>query len=261
MSDFQGKTYLITGAASGIGKACTLAFHRLGANVVLLDRDTPELNAFATSLGANALACGLDIANSEACKQAVLKAVERFGTIDGVVAVQKALASAPPPFNFILAGIVGAAAAVNVAKIAGFERGGYTGDGGTKEVAGVVHGKEFVVNARSTAANRPLLEQMNRGRNVGDFLQKAKLNQGGGSPGLGATEMSTILKKVEQGLDNGTPRDGADGAPGGTSQSIRNVLVFSDEEIAGAMAGPAGERVFINHMRRNAPLVKQFASS
>lgn len=40
-------------------------------------------------------------------------------TIDGYAAVQKALASAPPPFNFGLAALVGAATAANVAKIAG----------------------------------------------------------------------------------------------------------------------------------------------
>lgn len=40
-------------------------------------------------------------------------------TIDGYAAVQKALASAPPPFNFALAGLVGVASAANVAKIAG----------------------------------------------------------------------------------------------------------------------------------------------
>jgi hypothetical protein len=38
--------------------------------------------------------------------------------IDGIAAVQVALKSAPPPINFALAGIVGAVAAVNVAKIA-----------------------------------------------------------------------------------------------------------------------------------------------
>jgi hypothetical protein len=40
-------------------------------------------------------------------------------TIDGYAAVQKALASAPPPFNFALAAAVGAATAANVSKIAG----------------------------------------------------------------------------------------------------------------------------------------------
>lgn len=39
-------------------------------------------------------------------------------TIDGVLGVQKALASAPPPINFVLAAAVGVAAAANVAKIA-----------------------------------------------------------------------------------------------------------------------------------------------
>lgn len=40
-------------------------------------------------------------------------------TIDGYAAVQKALASAPPPFNYGLAAAVGVAAAANVAKIVG----------------------------------------------------------------------------------------------------------------------------------------------
>jgi len=45
-------------------------------------------------------------------------------TIDGYAAVQKALASAPPPFNFAIAALVGVAAAANVAKIAGIGGGG-----------------------------------------------------------------------------------------------------------------------------------------
>lgn len=40
-------------------------------------------------------------------------------TIDGVQAVQKALASAPPPFNFALAALVGVVQAENLSKIAG----------------------------------------------------------------------------------------------------------------------------------------------
>lgn len=42
-------------------------------------------------------------------------------TIDGVIAVQKALAAFPPPFNFVMAGLVGVAAAANIAKISGVE--------------------------------------------------------------------------------------------------------------------------------------------
>ena len=73
-------------------------------------------------------------------------------TIDGYLAVQKALAAFPPPFNFVQAAIVGAVTAANVAAIAGvgFERGGYTGNVGTKQVAGVVHGQEYVFDAAAT---------------------------------------------------------------------------------------------------------------
>lgn len=44
---------------------------------------------------------------------------------------------------------------------AGFASGGYTGDIDPREVAGVVHGREYVVNARATALHRPLLEKLN----------------------------------------------------------------------------------------------------
>lgn len=92
-------------------------------------------------------------------------------TIDGVLAVQKALASYPPPLNFAMAAAVGVVTAANVAKIAGFEEGGYTGHYGRKEVAGVVHGQEFVVNADATAKHRGLLEAINDGRSVAGYAR------------------------------------------------------------------------------------------
>jgi len=50
-----------------------------------------------------------------------------------------------------------------LASMAGFKDGGFTGNVGTSEIAGVVHGQEFVMNAEATARNRPMLEAMNRG--------------------------------------------------------------------------------------------------
>lgn len=44
-----------------------------------------------------------------------------------------------------------------------FSSGGYTGDYARNQVAGVVHGQEYVMNADATRANRPLLEAMNNG--------------------------------------------------------------------------------------------------
>ncbi len=47
-----------------------------------------------------------------------------------------------------------------------FASGGYTGDMAKTDVAGLVHGQEFVVNARATAKNRAVLEAMNSGKGI-----------------------------------------------------------------------------------------------
>lgn len=59
----------------------------------------------------------------------------------------------------ILQGVVEAARA----SITGFEEGGYTGEKGLSEVAGVVHGQEYVIPAPQTKKYRPLLEDIHRG--------------------------------------------------------------------------------------------------
>ncbi|HEV7414849.1 MAG TPA: DUF4214 domain-containing protein, partial [Tianweitania sediminis] len=45
-----------------------------------------------------------------------------------------------------------------------YASGGYTGDIGTSQIAGVVHGQEFVMNAEATRRWRPQFEAMNAGR-------------------------------------------------------------------------------------------------
>jgi phage-related minor tail protein len=74
-------------------------------------------------------------------------------TISGVQAVMNALAVPPYPVGLALSISAGVLAAANVAQIAGvgFKTGGYTGSGGVNDVAGVVHGREFVFDAASTA--------------------------------------------------------------------------------------------------------------
>lgn len=95
-------------------------------------------------------------------------------TIDGIQAVQKALASAPPPFNFAIAALVGAAQAANLAKIAsakppGFADGGIVG--GTSfagdRVAARVNSGEMILN-RQQQAN--LFDIANGGGGSVDFV-------------------------------------------------------------------------------------------
>jgi phage-related minor tail protein len=80
--------------------------------------------------------------------------------------------------SFGEAAAIGIAAVLGAKAIFGFESGGYTGDGGTSQVAGVVHGQEFVVNAAATAKNRATLEAMNSGSTVGS---SSKSSSSGGT--------------------------------------------------------------------------------
>lgn len=68
--------------------------------------------------------------------------------------------------SFGTAAAIGLAAVVAALAFSGFKKGGYTGDGGVNDVAGVVHGKEFVMNADATRRHRPVLEAMNSGRTI-----------------------------------------------------------------------------------------------
>lgn len=90
-------------------------------------------------------------------------------TMDGYVAVQKALASAPPPFNYALAAAVGVVAAANVAKIAGMADGGpVRGVGGPRQDNQLRYLSvgEYVVNAKAAKQNRALLDAMNYGGGI-----------------------------------------------------------------------------------------------
>ena len=85
---FDGKTVLVTGASSGIGRETALAFANAGANVVLVARRAAALAKVASAArtaGVEALAVGTDVTDAVAVATCFSKAVRRFGSIDVVV--------------------------------------------------------------------------------------------------------------------------------------------------------------------------------
>ena len=79
----EGKAVLVTGAASGMGRACAVRARELGASLLLTDRDADALERVAGELGAVADACDLtDVANAP---RLVARCVEAHGAIDGLV--------------------------------------------------------------------------------------------------------------------------------------------------------------------------------
>ena len=79
---------VVTGASSGIGEACAIAFIEKGAKVVLAARRAERLTALVERLGAlggEALAVTTDVTSEADVDNLFEQAVERFGTVDVLI--------------------------------------------------------------------------------------------------------------------------------------------------------------------------------
>ena len=86
MNRFTGKTVLVTGAASGIGRATARRFADEGANVVVVDLDRAELQTASAELPDERLLIHAgDTAAKDTAAAAVGAAVDRFGRLDILV--------------------------------------------------------------------------------------------------------------------------------------------------------------------------------
>lgn len=79
MSAFGGKTALITGAASGIGRALAVALGHRGARVVLADVNVPGLRDVALEVASDAETVALDVTDADAVRRAVDDVAGRHG--------------------------------------------------------------------------------------------------------------------------------------------------------------------------------------
>lgn len=83
----EGKTALITGADSGIGRAVAIAFAREGANVLLSylpeeEKDGAETARWVEQTGRKAVKLPGDLREESHCAEMVNRAVKEFGTLD-----------------------------------------------------------------------------------------------------------------------------------------------------------------------------------
>jgi len=124
---------------------------------------------------AAALSFGAMIAAGETWQTAALKTI--FQTVSQAISLFTPQILAiftgfiPPPFGQIAGfAAIGVVEGLLAAASAGFKEGGYTGDGATNAVAGVVHRGEFVNTAETTERERPLLEWIHKGRSSAEYF-------------------------------------------------------------------------------------------
>ncbi len=83
----EGKIILVTGAASGLGRATAVACAGEGASLFMVDRDREGLKVTSTRLPKTGVAAETfvrDLVERQACLDAVAAAVERFGRLDAL---------------------------------------------------------------------------------------------------------------------------------------------------------------------------------
>jgi len=82
----DGKTIVITGASSGIGRATALLMARSGANVVLVARSSEKLQELAKTNPSQSLAVTADVRSLDQMHAAIQQGVARFGQVDALFA-------------------------------------------------------------------------------------------------------------------------------------------------------------------------------
>lgn len=83
--DLTGRTYIITGAASGIGKAAALTISEHGARLILIDINEDRLNDVASQCRSEASTLILDLTDADSIKTQIKAKIKEFGKINGFV--------------------------------------------------------------------------------------------------------------------------------------------------------------------------------
>ncbi|MBR5056100.1 MAG: SDR family oxidoreductase [Bacteroidales bacterium] len=83
--DLTGRAFLITGAASGIGRSTAILLSKAGARLLLVDIDEERLNQVAPECENEADTLIIDLTDSESIAPAIKEKVRTFGKLNGFV--------------------------------------------------------------------------------------------------------------------------------------------------------------------------------
>jgi short-subunit dehydrogenase len=84
-TELSGKVVIVTGASSGIGKACAFEFAKQNCKVVLASRNIAELEKITSEIikiGGEAICIQTDVDKEEDCKNLISRTIETYHHID-----------------------------------------------------------------------------------------------------------------------------------------------------------------------------------
>ena len=85
MNELKGKGAVVTGGASGIGKAIAMAFIEAGASVLICDLNAKAIEAVTSEFGNRAAGRVTDVSDESQVEGAMRQARDTFGSLDIVV--------------------------------------------------------------------------------------------------------------------------------------------------------------------------------
>ena len=81
----EGKTVLVTGASSGIGRQCAIDCSKMGAKVVAIARNKERLNSVVAETTGEVIGYSFDLTNLDGIKSLIVDIVGNHGKIDGFI--------------------------------------------------------------------------------------------------------------------------------------------------------------------------------
>jgi ribitol 2-dehydrogenase len=84
MQSLRGKSVLVTGASSGIGRASARAFAREGMRVALTARSSEKLNSLSSELGSETIVLPADLTEPDQVDWVIDSAITRLGRLDAL---------------------------------------------------------------------------------------------------------------------------------------------------------------------------------
>ncbi len=85
----KGKTILVTGGGSGLGKSMSTYFLQLGANVIICSRNADKINKAVDELhestGGNVAGYACDVRNYDEVESVINQCIAKYGEINGLV--------------------------------------------------------------------------------------------------------------------------------------------------------------------------------